>query len=182
MDYLKNNNDWEDPNCEFIEISKVNDNIIKKLVNNLKQGVSDNFYIAFESLLKIGKKAESLIESALSEVDEAHNFKKDILSLILECAKGNKADYPLILQLYHPDFVIRIRAITQLENNQEYLRYLLPLLDDPDDSVRWAVIKKLIEGNQLQNPIVQKRLDYRMKIESNHVIRAKLLDVCKGFK
>ena len=63
-------------NYKIIEISKVDNKIIKKLIDNLKLGLSDDFFISFESLLKLGKKAESMIESQIKDIDNEHSYKK----------------------------------------------------------------------------------------------------------
>ena len=73
MSYLRDNKVWEDEedlNWDLIEISQVDDKIIRSLINNLKldkSDLSDNFFIAFESLLKIGKKAEDSLETYVKE-------------------------------------------------------------------------------------------------------------------
>ncbi|KKL14318.1 hypothetical protein LCGC14_2516860, partial [marine sediment metagenome] len=58
------NNIWEEEestNWDVIEISKVSDKNIRILIDNLKLDkaeLSDDFFISFESLLKIGNRAE----------------------------------------------------------------------------------------------------------------------------
>ena len=60
MDSVKNLGDdkhfAESNNYDIIEVSKVNDKIIKKLLDYLKYDISDSFFISFESLLKLGNK------------------------------------------------------------------------------------------------------------------------------
>jgi len=58
-----------------------------------------------------------------------------------------------------------------------YLKYVLPLVEDPDDSVRWAAINFLINMDQLDDPIVYKKLTVQIEKESNSVIRNKLLNI-----
>ncbi|MFW9878964.1 MAG: hypothetical protein ACFFG0_38285, partial [Candidatus Thorarchaeota archaeon] len=68
MSYLRDNKIWEeeeDVQWDVIEISKVDDKIIRYLLDNLnleKSDLSDSFFISFESLLKIGKKAEKILD------------------------------------------------------------------------------------------------------------------------
>ncbi|KKM07664.1 hypothetical protein LCGC14_1731620, partial [marine sediment metagenome] len=79
MSYLRDNKNWDEEeniNWDIIEISKVNDKIIKDLILNLKldkSDLSDRFFISFESLLKIGKKAEAVLDSYIKDIDEFHN-------------------------------------------------------------------------------------------------------------
>ena len=68
----------EEENWSFQHISKVDDKIIKKLVNNLKSDISDDFFISLESIIKLGSKAESQLKSALNEINEELVFKKEI--------------------------------------------------------------------------------------------------------
>ena len=85
----------------------------------------------------------------------------------------------MVLQLYNPDFIARARAIMQIEDTEDlnYLKHVLPLVEDPDDSVRWAAINYLINKAQLNDPIVYKKLSIQMEKESNSVIQKKLTDV-----
>jgi HEAT repeat protein len=62
------------------------------------------------------------------------------------------------------------------ENNDiRYLKFLLPLLDDPDDSVRWSVIKFL--SQHINNPIIQYELKKHLNKELNPIISENLKDV-----
>ena len=168
-------------NYKIIEISKVDNKIIKKLIDNLKLGISDDFFISFESLLKLGKKAESVIESQIKDIDNEHNFKKEIFNILLKFLKTKEIENPLITQLYHPDFTIRAKAIIHLEKNEalKYLNFILPLTSDPDDSVRWAVIKLLGTLNHLENPNISKVLKKQLDFESNPVIQKKIKKILK---
>jgi len=168
-------------NYKIIEISKVDNKIIKKLIDNLKLGISDDFFISFESLLKLGKKAESMIESQIKDIDDEHSFKKEIFNILLKFIKTNEIENPLIKKLYHPDFTIRAKAIIHLEKNEAltYLNFILPLTSDPDDSVRWAVIKLLGTLNQLENPNISKVLKKQLDFESNPVIQKKIKKILK---
>ena len=68
MNFLRNDgNLTEEDNANWgvIEISKITNRIIEKLINNLKSELSDDFFISFESLIKIGKKAETMLEAVL---------------------------------------------------------------------------------------------------------------------
>ncbi len=83
-------------------------------------------------------------------------------------------------QLYHPDFVIRARTILRLENASDfnYLRFILPLLNDPDDSVRWAVIRFLNTHSQLiNNPLIYMELKSHIQKEMNLVIKEKVKEL-----
>ena len=89
MSYLRDNKVWEeeeDLNWDVIEISKVDDKIIRYLLDNLKldkSDLSENFFIAFESLLKIGSKARNVFYSYIKETNEIHNSKVDIFNFML---------------------------------------------------------------------------------------------------
>ena len=62
------------------------------------------------------------------------------------------------------------------ENNDvRYLKFLLPLLDDPDDSVRWSVIKFL--SQHIDNPIIHSELKKHLNKELNPIISENLKDV-----
>lgn len=188
MSYLRDNKIWEEEdniNWDIVEISKVDDKIIRRLINNLKLDVSDisqSFFISFESLLKLGKKIEPVLDSYIKEQTEIHNFKVDIFNLILDFVKNNTLKYVLVPQLYHPDFVTRARTILKLELAADinYLNFILPLLNDPDDSVRWAVIRFLsTHKHLLKNPIVYKELKSHLETELNPVIKEKTIELFK---
>ena len=181
MKILQNNKNWDKENYEIMEISKIDDKIIKKLIDNLKLDLSDDFFISFESLLKLGKRAESAIESQIKDMDEVHNFKKEIFNFLHKNIKTNEIENPLITRLYHPDFIIRANAIMHIDKNDalKYLNLILPLISDPDDSVRWAVIKLLGTLNQLDNPIISKKLIKQLSFESNPVIKKTIKKILK---
>ncbi|MHA1932418.1 MAG: HEAT repeat domain-containing protein, partial [Promethearchaeota archaeon] len=151
MSYLRENKVWEEEEnlkWDVIEISQVDDKIIRNLIDKMKldtQDLSDNFFIAFESLLKIGKRAEDIIDSYVKETNEIHNFKIDIFNFLLNFIKNNTIEFILVPQLYHPDFITRARTIFKIQQagDKKYLNLIIPLLNDPDDSVRWAVIRFL---------------------------------------
>jgi len=188
VSYLRDNNIWEEEdntNWDIIEISKVNDKIIKRLIDNLKLETSDlseNFFISFESLLKLGKKIEPVLDSFIEETTEIHNSKVDTFNFILDFVKNNILKYVLVPQLYHPDFVTRARTVMKLEQAGDisYLNFILPLLNDPDDSVRWSVVRFLNTHNQLlKNPLVNKEIKSYIEKELNPVIREKMKDLFK---
>ena len=112
-------------------------------------------------------------------MDDYYIFKKELFKLILNYIKTNKIENPYLFDLYHPDFVIRANALRDIERNDalKYLHLIIPIIDDPDDSVRWAVLNLLISLNQINNPIINKKLKNRANIESNQIIKKKLLDV-----
>lgn len=182
MDHLGDNINLDEENWHYVEISKIDNNIIKKLVNNLKLNLSEDFFLSFESLLKLGKKAEPELTAAIREMDEQHRFKKEIFNALIKYIRTNKSEYPKIFQLYHPDFEIRARAVLDLgkENKINNLKFLMPLIMDPDDSVRWAVINLLI-NKYIKNPSVYKKLKKHIEKESNPIIRKKLVKVFENF-
>lgn len=179
MNYLRDNKNYnEDDNWDVIEVSKVSDKIIKKLLNYLKYDISENFFVSFESLLKLGNKVpENTINRIIAELDQTHNFKKDLFQFILNFVKDKNIDYHLLPQLYNPDFIIRARTVMKIdENNDErYIKFLLPLLDDPDDSVRWCVIKFLT--NHKSNPIIKNELKNHLDSELNPIISKSLKEI-----
>jgi hypothetical protein len=187
VSYLRDNKIWEeddDLNWDVIEISKVDDKIISYLLDNLRldeSELSDNFFIAFESLMKIGKKAEYVLDSYIREIHEIHNFKLDIFNYLLDFIKNNKIEYLLVPHLYNPDFIMRARTIFKIQQTGDikYLKFILPLLNDPDDSVRWAVLQFLDTFNMAKNPLVCKELKYFIEKESNPVIKEKGKEVFK---
>ncbi len=187
MSYLRDNKIWEeeeDLKWDVIEISKVDDKIISYLLDNLKldkSDLSDNFFIAFESLLKIGKKAENVLDFYIRETNEIHNFKIDVFNFILDFIKNKKIEYLLVPHLYDPDFITRARTIFKIEQagDKKYLKFILPLLNDPDDSVRWAVLRFLDTFDMVKNPLVCKELKCFIEKESNPIIKEKGKEVFK---
>lgn len=188
MSYLRDNKVWgEEENLKWdvIEISKVNDKIIRKLIEKMNldsSDLSDSFFIAFESLLKIGKRAEQVIDSYIKDTSEIHNFKVDIFNFLLDFIKNNTIEYILVPHLYHPDFIARARTILKIEQagDQKYLKFIMPLLNDPDDSVRWAVIRFLDKSNLIKNPLVYKELKIFEELESNPILKDKLREIFKN--
>ncbi len=187
MSYLRDNKVWEEEEelkWDVIEISKVDDKIIRTLIEKMSldsSDLSDSFFIAFESLLKIGKRAEQVIDSYIKETNEIHNFKVDIFNFLLDFIKNNTIEFILVPQLYNPDFIARARAIFKIEQagDQKYLKFIMPLLNDPDDSVRWAVIRCLDRLNMVKNPIVCKELLIFQEVELNPYIKEKLREILK---
>ena len=188
MSYLRDNKVWEEDdniNWDVIEISKVDDKIIRRLIDNLKLDTSDlseNFFISFESLLKLGKKIEPVLNSFIKETNEIHNCKVDTFNFILDFVKNNTLKYVLVPQLYHPDFITRARTVLKLAQTGDlsYLNFILPLLNDPDDSVRWAVIRFLnTHMHLLKNPLVYKEIKSYIGKELNPVIREKMKELFK---
>ena len=176
--------EFDKSNHKILEISKVDDKIIKRLIDNLKLDLSDNFFISFESLIKLGKKAESALESVIHEIDDHHQFKKEIFNLLLNFIKNNEIENPLLLKLYQPDFIVRANALMQIEKNDalKNLNFILPLKSDPDDSVRWAVMRLLDSLDQSENqaPIIFKKLKKQVEIEPNPVIKKKIKKLLKN--
>ena len=181
LNYLEDNTDLEKNDWHFIEVSKVDDEIISKLIQNLNFGMSDDFFFSFESLLKIGKRAESNIEAVINDIEESFKSKKEIFNILLSCIKDKIMNDSLIRQLYHHDFLIRVKAISRIEERGDlrYLKYLLPLFDDPDDSVRWALIKLLVNLDQIENPYINSKLKLQLIRESNPIIQEKIAILLK---
>jgi hypothetical protein len=182
------NNIWEEEestNWDVIEISKVSDKNIRILIDNLKLDkaeLSDDFFISFESLLKIGNRAESILNFYIQQTNEIHNFKVEIFNFLLDFIKNNSVKHVLVPQLYHTDFITRARTIFRIEEagDKSYLKFLIPLLNDPDDSVRWAVIRFLNSNNLLKNPLIYKELKNLIEKESNLIIKEKLKVIFKN--
>lgn len=182
MDSVKNLGDdkhfAESNNYDLVEVSKVSDKIIKKLLDYLKYDISDKFFVSFESLLKLGNKVpEATIKNIITELDHTHNFKKELFQFILNFTKDDTVEYHLLPQIYSPDFIVRARAVMKIKENNDtrYLKFLLPLLDDPDDSVRWSVIKFL--SQHIYNPIIRYELKKHLNKELNPIISENLKEV-----
>jgi len=172
------NNYTESADWDVVEVSKVNDKIIRKLLGYLKYDISDRFFISFESLLKLGNKVpETTIKNIISELDQTHNFKKELFQFILNFIKYDTVEYHLLPQIYSPDFIVRARAVMKIKENNDvrYLKFLLPLLDDPDDSVRWSAIKFLTQ--HIDNPIIHYELKKHLNKELNPIISDNLKEV-----
>jgi hypothetical protein len=58
----------------------------------------------------------------------------------------------------------------KIEANKDtrYIKFLLPLLDDPDDSVRYKTMKFLSEFKE--NPVIRKHLEAHLDKELNPII------------
>lgn len=181
MNYLRNNKKEEflsNLEWEEVKVSNVNQNTIKKLVLNLLNlEISDDFFLSIESLIRLGKKPIPIIKNILDNHIEK-SFRTNLLKYIMNYAKM-RIENTLILQLYHTDFVIRARTIMFLEENdfERYIEFLLPLLEDPDDSVRWALIK-LIKNKDLYNRInIKNKIENGLEKESNPIIREKMKQI-----
>lgn len=175
LNYIPNNKNQEEINStcwDIIEVSKVDDIILKRLIDKLNLGISDDFFISFESLIKLGKRAKSGIISYIEE-NNIDSFIKNVLIYILYYINHDEFDLPLIINLYNTDFIIRAKSIMSLEETGiiPYLNFVLPLINDPDDSVRWAVIKLLITNDLLKNPLVKEHLENHIKQELNPIIK-----------
>jgi len=187
VSYLRDNKVWEEEEnikWDVIELSKVDDKIIRTLVEKMKLDTSDltdDFFIAFESLLKIGKRAENAIDSFIEETSEIHNFKVDLFNFLIDFIKNNTVEFILVPQLFHPDFITRARTIFRIQQagDKKYLNFILSLLNDPDDSVRWAAIRYLEKFNMARNPLVYQELKNFVEIESNPIIKKKIKEILK---
>jgi len=181
VNYLRDNKNFkDDDNWDIIEVSKVSDKIIKSLLKYLKYDISENFFISFESLLKLGNKVpETTINKIIDELEQTHNFKKELFQFILNFIKDGTIEYHLLPQLYNPDFIVRARAVMKIKENDDtrYIKFMLPLLDDPDDSVRWSVIKFL--AKYIDNPIIYNELKNHLEKELNPIIYTNLKEIVK---
>ncbi len=179
MNYLGDNNNYDDDGYwDIIEVSKVDDKIIKSLLNHLKDNISENFFISFESLLKIARRIPELeINNIINELDESDLFKRDIFKFILSYIKEEKIEYHLLPQLFNPDFIIRANIIMKIKeyDDKKYIKFLIPLLDDPDDSVRWSVINYL--SMHKDDEIIYKNLKNHMNYELNPIILENLISL-----
>jgi len=172
VNYLGDNNNYDDDGYwDIIEVSKVDDKIIKSLLNHLKDKISENFFISFESLLKIARKIPELeVNKIINELDESDLFKQEIFKFILRYIKEEVIEYHLLPQLYSPDFIMRAKIIMKIKeyDDKKYIRFLIPLLNDPDDSVRWSVIDYL--SMHKDDKIIYKNLKNHMNYELNPII------------
>ena len=172
MNYLGDNNNYDDDGYwDIIEVSKVDDKIIKNLLNHLKDKISENFFISLESLLKVARKIpESEVNNIINELDESDLFKLEIFNFILSYIKEEVIEYHLLPQLYSPDFIMRAKIIMKIKeyDDKKYVKFLIPLLNDPDDSVRWSVIDYL--SMHKDDQIIYKNLKNHMKYELNSII------------
>ena len=172
MNYLGDNNNYDDDGYwDIIEVSKIDDKIIKSLLNHLKDNISENFFISFESLLKIARKIPELeVNNIINELDESDLFKLEIFKFIRSYMKEEVIEYHLLPQLYSPDFIMRAKIIMKIKENDDkkYVKFLIPLLNDPDDSVRWSVIDYL--SMHKDDQIIYKNLKNHMKKELNPII------------
>jgi hypothetical protein len=181
VNYLPNNRnhaDLDNPNWDVIEISKINDKIIKKLLIKLSLGISDDFFICFESLMRIGEKVKPVIIPYIKE-NQINPFVRNVLYFILNMIENDEASPPLLPKLYNPDFIMRARTIMEIEESRkvDYLKFLLPLIDDPDDSVRWALIKLLNSLGLVNNPMVKTELETHLLKEKNPIIIKKIKEM-----
>jgi flagellin-specific chaperone FliS len=184
VNFSDHNEDYDDDdNWDLIEVSKVNDKIIKRLLNHLRYDISENFFISFESLLKLGNKVpEEQITGMINELNQIHQIKKELLQFILNFNKGQPIEYHLLPQLYNPDFIVRAKAVLKIRanNDEKYIKFLLPLLEDPDDSVRWSVIEFL--RHYRKNQVVFEELKKHLDKELNPVISENLLAIINDKK
>ena len=184
MHVIKSNNVWsnkEDLNWGVIEVSKVTNKIIKILVDNLLFDLSENFFISFESLIKIGKRVKPILNATINRLS-IDNWRRKLFKFILKYIDNKEIKNPLIYQFYNPDFLTRVHAImlAQQSIDMSYVDFILPLVNDPDDSVRWAALNFFINQDQLQDFKVQKKLMVRRDIELNNTIQNKIIDIIKN--
>jgi hypothetical protein len=181
LNYLpenRNNEEIGDSKWDLIHVSNVDDKIIKKLLDKLSVGVSEDFFISFESLLKIGERAKLQILSYLQE-HKLDSFIREVLFIILQFIDGGDIDFPLIVRLYSPDFTVRAKTIFEIMDREQnnYFKFIIPLIEDPDDSVRFAVLKYFISQDLLTNPIIRNKLKARISKELNPIITEKIREI-----
>lgn len=180
MNYLGDNNKYDDEgNWDVIEVSKISDKIIKRLLEYLKTGISESFFISLESVLKLGNKIpESEIRQAINQFT-LDDYKKDLFKFILDFINQETIEHHLLPQLYSPDFITRASTIMKIKENddEKYIKFLLPLINDPDDSVRWSVIDYLVKHqNELE---ISLELRNHLENESNPIIYNNLKSILK---
>ena len=179
VNYLGDNNNYDDDGYwDIIEVSKVDDKIIKSLLNHLKDNISENFFISFESLLKVARKIPELeIKNIINGLDESDLFKLEIFKFILSYIKEEIIEYHLLPQLYSPDFIMRAKIIMKIKeyDDKKYIKFLIPLLNDPDDSVRWSVIDYL--SMHKDDKIIYDNLKNHMNYELNPIILENLISL-----
>ncbi|MFX1236670.1 MAG: hypothetical protein ACFFAS_01110 [Promethearchaeota archaeon] len=161
----------------IIHVSEVTPRNINALIKNLKLPLSENFYISFNSLIKLGKKARKNLQFEIKNIVKS-DWRKYLFEILLENASERPHNlYPLVSHLYYPDFVKRAQAINVASENNlgaDYFDIILPLLDDPDDSVRWAALNYLISKDKVNMMIVQGKLNERREMEQNKTILCKI--------
>jgi HEAT repeat protein len=180
VNYLGDNNNFDDDGYwDVIEVSKISDKIIERLLDYLKNEISDNFFISFESVLKLGNKIPEWQLRQLMTNFESNDYKKDLFKFIIDFANRETIQYHLLPQLYSSDFIIRARTIMKIKENDDkkYVKFLLPLIDDPDDSVRWSVIDFLVKYKE-EYKINSVLINHLMN-ESNPIIHKKLESILK---
>ncbi|MBN1801733.1 MAG: HEAT repeat domain-containing protein [Candidatus Lokiarchaeota archaeon] len=173
---VEENNNWN-----TIRVSDVTVENIVALIKTLKQDLSENFFIAFKSLEKLGKKAQKLLQSEIKRLEKG-DWKIKIFKHLIFHSNISDSFHPLISQLYSPDFIQRARAVmiaSECSWGSDFFDYILPLLDDPDDSVRWAVLNYLSQKNNNFKKIAFEILKRRYKLEKNKIIKKKIGELTK---
>lgn len=163
-------------NWDMVKLSEVTLENIKALAHNLTLEVSENYYISFNSLEKVGLKAQKALKSTLKSLKK-NDWRKMIINYLVNSPKDSIITSPLVSHLYHPDFIKRAQAIiiaTELSGSIDYFDYILPLLDDPDDSVRWAVLNFIESKKIYKSTLVQEKLRGRSKLEKNEIVLSKI--------
>lgn len=174
-----NQEDLYDSNWQLVNISNIDDKIINRLLNRLSLGISDDFFLSFESLIKIGEKAKEPMVSFM-KTNNLDPFVEEILFFLLKLAKEEEIQKPLFFRLFNPDFIMRARTIMEINEKglEEYFKYVIPLISDPDDSCRWAVVQLLISHDLIQkNPLVKEELKDHLQLEKNKVIKDKIKEL-----
>jgi HEAT repeat protein len=117
------------------------------------------------------------LKSISNELDQSSDFKRELFEFIINFIDSGVVEYHLLPQLYSPDFILRARAIMKIKENNDtrYIKFLLPLLDDPDDSVRWSVIKYLTQFKN--DPTIYGELKIHLEKELNPIISSNLKEI-----
>ena len=118
-----------------------------------------------------------MVENIISELDETDQFRRDIFKFILSYIKREVIEYHLLPQLYSPDFLMRAKIIMKIKefDDNKYIKFLIPLLNDPDDSVRWSVIDYL--SLHKDDNLVSKNLKNHLNYELNPIILENLVNL-----
>ncbi|MFO8017281.1 MAG: HEAT repeat domain-containing protein [Promethearchaeia archaeon] len=175
LNYLRDNRNLEEQNWQLMQVSEVGDKIIERLLSNLKTNLSEHVFISLESLLKIGKKAGTAVEKFLNLHSKSDEYHISLIKKLSEILKDEKVNSNLF-KLYHPDFNIRARSFMQLDKKEilNNLPLITPFLTDPDDSVRYALIRALISHNLVNHHNFKHLLEKHCERESNSVIRKEI--------
>lgn len=173
----------EKTSWDTVKLSDVTVENIVALINTLKQEICENFFIAFSSLEKVGKRAQKALKSEIKKLKK-EDWRIKIFEYLINHPTIKDNPHHLISQLYSPDFIHRARAVmiaTECSWGSEYFEYILPLLEDPDDSVRWAVLNYVSTNINKSEKTARRMLRKRCKIEKNNIIKKRMGELTKQY-